>query len=271
MEYIDARGAKVPALGFGTWQLSGETCYEAVRDALEIGYRHIDTARMYGNEEEVGRAIRDAGIDPRECFLATKLWRDELSADAVGPAVSSSLDRLGVDTIDLLMIHWPTDDVDLEETLGAMVDQQLAGRVKHLGVCNFTPSLLGEALGWAEIISLQVEYHPFLDQSELRAICQDEGLLMTAYSPLAQGRVADDPTLQEIAEAHGKTPTQVALRWLTLQPQVAAIPRSSKSFRRKENYGIWDLQLTDEDIARISSLAGGDRLVDPGFAPEWRT
>lgn len=271
MEYIDARGAKVPALGFGTWQLDGETCYEAVRDALEIGYRHIDTARMYGNEEDVGRAIADSGIDRRECFLATKLWRDELDPDTVGPAVSESLDRLRTDHVDLLMIHWPTEDMDLDATLSAMAHEQAMGRAKHLGVCNFTPSLLTDALEWGEIISLQVEYHPFLDQSALRAICQDEGLLMTAYSPLAQGKIADDPTLAEIASEHGKTPAQVALRWLVQQPQVAAIPRSSKSYRRKENYAIWDFELSGHEIKRISALAGEDRLVSPPFAPAWRT
>jgi 2,5-diketo-D-gluconate reductase B len=269
-DHVEAQGVRVPALGFGTWQLSGSSCYEAVRHALDLGHRHVDTAQMYGNEEEVGAALRDSDVERDEVFLTTKIPPRNLDADAVRSSHEGSLRRLGVDHVDLLLIHWPSRDVPLGETLTAMAELADRGLARHLGVSNFTPRLVEEALEHAPILTNQVEYHPYLDQSHLVDQCRELDLVLTAYSPLAKGRVVDDPTLTAIGAGHGKSAAQVAIRWLLDKDRVVVIPRSSSAEHRRANRDVLDFTLSDGEVERVDALARGERLIDPPFAPDWR-
>lgn len=273
MEFIDIDDTQIPALGFGTFRLRGREAERMVRMALEIGYRHVDTAEAYGNEEAVGRAIRDAGVPRDEIFLTTKVWPDHFAADELPAAVNHSLQRLGVEYVDLLLLHWPNPGVPLEETIGALNAMQKAGKTRLIGVSNFTIGLLENARSLTAVpLSVsQVEYHPFLDQSDLLSAVRDHGMALTAYSPLAKGRVADDDTLKEIAAGHGKTAAQVSLRWLIQQENVAAIPKASSRAHAEENFDIFDFELSDEEMNAIHQLSRPDgRLVNPArLAPDW--
>ncbi len=266
---LDVQGIEIPKLGLGTWQLGGEDCVEAVRDAIELGYRHIDTARAYGNEAQVGQGIHDSGRNRDEIFLTTKLWYTDLRAIGVHDQVEQSLRDLRTEHIDLLLIHWPNRRVPLAETLTAMLDARDAGRVRHLGVANFPSALLREALELAPLVCNQIEYHPYLAQPQVLRAVRDHGLMATAYSPLAQGAVLRDGVIADIAEAHDRTPAQVALRWLLDQPQVAAVPKASSREHRATNLEVFDFELSDEERARIASLARGYRTIDPPWAPDW--
>ena len=266
---VSLAGEDVPALGFGTWQVQGRECRDAVADALELGYRHIDTAEAYENEEAVGRGLRESRVDRDDVFITTKVWWKELAHDECISATEDSLRRLGLSRIDLLLIHWPDESVPLDEPLGAMQQLREDGKIRHMGVSNFTPSLLEEALEKAPVVCNQVEYHPFLAQNELVGMAQEHGLMLTAYSPLARAEVTDSDTLRDIGSAHGKTPAQVALRWLLQQKQVAAIPRAKSADHRRENFEVFDFELSGEEMGRIAALDEGLRLVDPDFAPDW--
>jgi len=266
---IRAGDASIPAIGFGTWQLTGRVCGDRVRDALVAGYRHIDTAQMYANEHEVGRGLRESGVDRGEVFLTTKLWIDNLARDAVLSSTDESLTRLQTDYLDLLLIHWPSEDVPLAETLGAMRELQEAGRVRHLGVSNFPPSWLERALGETPLVCDQVECHPLLGQERLLASVRRHGLALVAYSPLAHGDAVDEKALAEIGERHGKSPAQVALRWLVQQEGVAAIPKASRPGHLRENLDVFDFELSPAEMERIAGLARGQRVVDPELAPDW--
>jgi 2,5-diketo-D-gluconate reductase B len=266
---LEIQGTTVPKLGFGTWQIEGPDCQEAVEDALAIGYRHIDTARAYGNEEQVGRGLAAAGIPRNEFFLTTKIARDEYAPDDLRRAAEDSLRKLGVEGLDLLLLHWPNPDFPLEETLGALIGLRDDGLIKHLGVSNFPPGMLREAIGLAPIFTDQVEFHPFLGQDALVELAIEKDFMVTAYSPLARGKVPEDATLREIGGAHGKTAGQVALRWLLDTPQVCTIPKASSHERRVENFEVFDFELTDDERARIDALPKGERIIDPGFAPDW--
>jgi 2,5-diketo-D-gluconate reductase B len=269
MHLLEIAGTRVPSLGLGTWQLRGDECLDAVRHALSIGYRHIDTAQGYGNEEHVGKALADGGVPRDDIFLTTKVGPSRAGASDVRTSAEESLGKLQTDHVDLLLLHWPTDAVPLEETLGAMTDLVDAGLVRHVGVSNFTPSLVREAVRIAPIFANQVEYHPYLDQRTLRDLAVEHEHMLTAYSPIAQGEVLDDPVLRAIGEGHGKSPVQVTLRWLVQQPNVAAIPRSSSAANREANLDIVDFELSEEEMRRIHGLARGHRLIDPPFAPRW--
>lgn len=270
MEVVEVQGLRVPRLGLGTWRLQRDEAAEAVRHALELGYRHVDTARMYGNEAAVGRGLRASGVDRDDVWLTTKLWHDELDPPAVEPAVRESLGRLGVDRVDLLLVHWPSSrGVPPEATLEAMTAVRDRGLTRAIGVSNFPPGLLRRALDAAPVVCDQVEYHPFLSQAPLRALCEERDVLLTAYQPLAKARVLDEPVLVEIGRAHGVLATQVALRWLLDQPNVAAIPRSSKPRNRASNLDLSGFTLSEDERARIDALARGQRFVDPPFAPDW--
>ncbi len=270
MRYVEVQGERVPALGFGTWQLSGKAAVEAVQHALELGYRHIDTAQMYRNEAQVGQALADSGLDRGEVFLTTKLQPRNLEADRVPRSTRESLERLQTDYVDLLLIHWPAFSASMEATLEAMVDLREEGTVRHIGVSNFTPSLLREALDRAPIFCNQVEYHPYLAQPDLRSLAVERDLMLTAYSPLAKGRVIDDEVLEEIGSRHGKTAAQVSLRWLIQQDHVAAIPRSGDRDHRAANFDIFDFELSEEEMASIDGLDDARRLIDPAdLAPDW--
>lgn len=266
---IETRGARLPALGFGTWELRGTACREMIPVALELGYRHLDTAQAYGNEAEIGRGLRDAGLPREALWITTKLWLDRLAPEAVPGAVADSLERLGTDYVDLLLIHWPSEEVEHRETLAAMEEQRRAGRVRHLGVSNFTVAQLAEVEGF-DLLTNQVEYHPLLGQDDLRAALAARGMVLTAYAPLARGAVARDATIRRIAEAHGRTPEQVALRWLVQQRHVAAIPKAGSRRHAEANLAIFDFALEESDMAAIAALGGARRrLVDPAWAPAW--
>ncbi|MGH3147339.1 MAG: aldo/keto reductase, partial [Rubrobacter sp.] len=222
MEYQTIKGDRVPSLGLGTYRLKGEACVRAVERALSMGYRHVDTAQMYGNEAEVGRGIEASGVDRGEVFLTTKVWPDDFARERVIRKTRESLGKLRTDRIDLLLMHWPGRGIPLEETLGAMRELQEEGSVSRIGVSNFSPSLVEEASRHAEVFCNQVEYHPYRDQDELLGQARETDYLLTAYSPLSRGGVGGDATLGEIGEAHGKTAAQVTLRWLVQQDKVSA-------------------------------------------------
>ena len=268
-ETIEVQGSSVPRLGFGTWQIEGSDATEAVRDALEIGYRQIDTARAYGNEAEVGAGIAQSGVDRAEIFLTTKVFPGDFEPEALKAAAEDSLRSLGTDYLDLLLLHWPDESVPLERTLAALVELHEAQKIRRLGVSNFPAGLLALALEHAPVFCDQVEYHPFLGQERLLELARERDVLVTAYSPLAHGRVPDDATLGEIGEAHGKSAGQVALRWLLDQPGVSPIPKASSHERRVENFEVFDFSLSDDERARIDALPKDDRQIDPDFGPDW--
>ena len=271
MRYVEAQGERVPALGFGTWELEGRDAYEGVRHALELGYRHIDTARMYANEAQVGRAIADAEVDRDDVFLTTKIPRTSLAPRDVRRSTEASLRDLRTDHVDLLLIHWPSDKVPVAATLEAMAALRDEGRTRHIGVSNFTADLLRQALAATTILCDQVEYHPLLDQSEVLELCRRHDLVLTAYSPLAKGAALDHPVLAAIASRHGKSEAQVALRWLLQQDHVAAIPRSADPDHRAANLAIFDFELSADEVQQIDDLnrSSDRRRVDPPWAP-WR-
>ncbi|MDY6770464.1 MAG: aldo/keto reductase [Candidatus Nanohaloarchaea archaeon] len=259
---------EIPALGLGTWRMEGRACAEAVANALEMGYRHVDTAQMYGNEEAVGRGVTEAAVDREEVFLTTKVWHDRLRHDDVIETAEACLDRLGTDYVDLLLVHWPNPAVPIEETLDAMHELKRSDWVRHIGVSNFTEPLLDEARSHADDVRVnQVEMHPFFQQRDMHDYCVEHDLALTAYAPLARGRVTDDPVLQEIGEAHDATAAQVALRWLTQQENVVAIPKAEPQDLQRENLRSQKLELTADELDRIGSIEQRPKMVDPGFAP----
>ncbi len=269
MKHIDINHEPVPALGLGTYSLKGKVCQEAVADAIDIGYRHIDTARMYDNEHDVGLGIQQSGIDRDELFVTTKIWYTDLKHDQMLSATDDSLRQLQLDYVNLLLVHWPSEQVPLKETLEALTKVQQQGKARLIGVSNFPPAMLQEAFSLAPVVCNQVEYHPYLGQSALINMVREHDALLTAYSPIAQGAVQEDTTLRAIGERYGKTPTQVALRWLMEQDNVAAIPRASSHAHRAANFDIFDFSLTDEDIKQIHTLSRGERLINPHWAPVW--
>jgi 2,5-diketo-D-gluconate reductase B len=265
-----ADGLSVPRLGFGTFQLGGDEAYRAVRTALEVGYRHIDTAQGYDNEVQVGRAIADSEVDRDDVFLTTKI-KPSLAAPAdVHASTRKSLEDLAVDRVDLLLLHWPAEHVaPLEDTLAAMSELRESGATRTIGVSNFPSALLRRAYELAPIVTDQVEHHPFLAVSAIEKVLHEHGGFLTSYSPLARGEVLDDPTLREIAETHGVTPAQVSLRWMLQRPADVAIPKSASPDRIRANFDVFSFALSDEEMARIDALDEGRRLIDPDGGPEW--
>jgi 2,5-diketo-D-gluconate reductase B len=255
MEHQRIKGEKVPSLGLGTYRLTGETCARAVELALAMGYRHVDTAQMYGNEAEVGRGIEDSGVGRGEMFLTTKVWPSDFAHDRVKKKTRESLKKLRTDYVDLLLMHWPGDGVPLDETLGAMRELQEEGGVLHVGVSNFSPSLVEEAAGHAEVFCNQVRYHPYTSQDALLEQAKKMDYLLTAYTPLSRGGVQDDATLGQIGGAHGKTAPQVALRWLVQQEKVCAIPKATSEEHLRENLDVFDFELSEGEMDRISQLS----------------
>jgi 2,5-diketo-D-gluconate reductase B len=260
----------MPTLGLGTWQMEGDTTREAVADALELGYRHIDTARMYGNEREVGAGLRDASIPRGEVWVTTKVWRDDLEPDRLRRSAEASLKDLGLDQVDLLLVHWPSPAVALGDTLAALHRVRQDGLTRHIGVANFPSALLREAVAQFPIYCDQVEYHPYLPQRAVLDVAHSHGMVVTAYSPLGSGGLLGDPVLGEIAAKRGCSPAQVALRWLLDQTGVAAIPKAASHENRVANLAALELTpLTYEERARVDALARGRRFVNPSFAPQW--
>jgi 2,5-diketo-D-gluconate reductase B len=264
MRILRVQEAEIPALGFGTWMLHGQCCQGAVEAALAIGYRHIDTAQAYGNEREVGEAIAASGVAREHIWVTTKLPPGRLDAETVPVSVDRSLRDLRVDYLDLLLIHWPDPSVALEETLGAMRKLQEQGVVRHLGVSNFPIPLLDQALRLAPILCNQVEYHPFLSQSRLLKRAQEADFALVAYSPLARGKVSGNAVLRRIGHQHGKTASQVALRWLLQQDKVAPIPKAASVAHIEENYAIFDFELSPSECAAIHALANATHGLTAG-------
>ena len=259
MEHVTVGDVEVPSIGFGTARITGEECAAAVESALEIGYRHLDTAQMYDNEAAVGEAVARSDVDRSEVFLTTKLRGRNLAREDVFDSFEESRDRLGVRTVDLLLIHTPNDSVPVAETIGAMNDLQAEGLVEHIGVSNFDADQLRAAIEASRtpILTNQVEYHPFYDRSDLLDACVEEDVMLTAYSPLGKGKVSADETLAEIGDRYGKTASQVALRWLIQQENVSAIPKAESRTHRRENIDVFDFELTDEEMMAIFDLRGG--------------
>ncbi|MFC4542074.1 aldo/keto reductase [Halosolutus amylolyticus] len=261
---IDAGGATIPALGFGTARMTGAECQRAVEIALEVGYRHVDTAQMYDNEEAVGRAIAASGVDRDDVFVTTKVDTGNLGFEDVHRSTRASLDRLGLETIDLLLIHAPRSHVPLEETLQAMNELKDEGLVDHIGVSNFSVDQLETARQLSEtpIVTNQVKYHPYHHQDDLLEYCVDHEICLTAYSPLAEGAVPGDDRLAAIGERDGKSASQVALRWLLQQPFVAPIPKASSREHIAANADVFDFELTDEEMRTVAEMGGvWDRLA----------
>jgi diketogulonate reductase-like aldo/keto reductase len=269
---LSAHGARIPAIGFGTSQLGD--CGEVVATALRLGYRHIDTAWKYGSEKGVGEGIRASGVPREEIFLCTKVSHEYLRAADFARSVDESLKNLQVDYVDMLHVHWPTvDNIPLAETMGALAKAKRDGKTRHIGVANFNIALVEEAVRLCPepLVTLQAEYHPYLDQSKVLAYCRKMGLIFTAYCPLARGRLFKDPVLTDIANSKGKTIAQIALRWLMQQGNIAAIPRSSNPGHIAESLNVFDFELTDGEMKRIFALKRPDgRIANPkGRAPAW--
>jgi 2,5-diketo-D-gluconate reductase B len=260
-----AHGAEIPALGFGTSPQTGALAAEEVVAALRAGYRHIDTARKYGTERAVGEAIRASGVPRKEIFLVTKVSHEDLRGDDFARSVDHSLKALGVDYVDLLMVHWPNPQIALNETMPALARAKRSGLARHIGVANFNIALLDQAIRLCPepLVALQAEYHPYLDQSKLLAAARARGLVYVAYCPLGRGRLFGDKVLAEIAQKRGRSVAQVALRWL-VQQNVAAIPRSSNPQRIADNFKVFDFALSDDEMARIFALARPNgRIANP--------
>ena len=269
---LTAHGAEMPVIGFGTSQLGD--CADVVATALKLGYRHLDTAWKYGTEAGVGEGIRRSGVRRREIFLTTKVSHEYLRAADFAMSVDESLQRLQVDYVDLLHVHWPAvEPIPLEETMAALAKAKREGKARFLGVANFSIALLTDAMRLCPepLVTLQAEYHPYLDQSKVLAFCREQGLAFTAYCPLARGRLHDEPVLGEIAKAKGKTFAQVALRWILQQGNIIPIPRSANPKHMAESLDVFDFTLTDAEMARISALKRPDgRIANPaGRAPKW--
>jgi diketogulonate reductase-like aldo/keto reductase len=261
METIEVQDTSVPVLGLGTWQLTGPSCTETVATALDLGYRHVDTAQAYGNERQVGLGIEAADVDREDVFLVTKLDGSNRDTRSVRESTRESLHKLGTDYLDCLLIHWPNTPwmAPLAETLDAMNDLVDDGVVETIGVSNFSYDLLDEArqLSAAPILTDQVQYHPYWDQRQLLDYCRIHDVLLTAYSPLARGGVLDDPALLTIGNRYGKSPAQVALRWLVQQEGVAAIPKASSREHLESNMAVFDFELTDDEMSWIRSPSKG--------------
>ena len=271
MNLVEANGAKIPAIGLGTWELRGRTCARLVEQALRLGYRHIDTAQVYENEREVGEGLRASGVKRGEVFVTTKVWTTHFWPNDLERSAKESLVRLRLTEVDLLLLHWPNPQVPLAETLGALARAKQLGLARHIGVSNFTVALIDEAVAACPepLACDQVEYHPYLDQTKVREACARHGMALVAYSPIARGRVKNDRALLRIGDRYRKSAAQVCLRWL-VQQNVAAIPRTSRLERLSENIEIFDFELSDEDMRQISAMASaGGRLTDYGFAPKW--
>ena len=266
------KSTAVPAIGLGTFGLNGAEGIRSIRTALDLGYRHLDTAQRYGNEAEIGEALASSPIRD-DVFITTKVWHTDLDPKRIPTLVEESLRRLRRDFVDLLLVHWPNPEIALSATLDAMLALKQAGQARQIGVGNFPVALLEEA--WRccgdALFANQVEYHPFLDQSKILEWLRARGMLLIAYMPLARGRVSTDPTLRAIAQEHGKTPEQIALRWLVEQENVIPIPRSSRSENLRANIEIFDFTLSPAETARIGALQGNGRFANPSWAPVWDT
>ena len=265
---VEAKGARIPLIGLGTWDLRGRICARVVEQALRLGYRHVDTAEMYDNEREVGEGLRASGVKRNDVFVTTKIWPSHFAPRELARVARDCLVRLRLSEVDLLLLHWPNPRIPLAETLGALCKVKRDGLARHIGVSNFTVALIAEALRASSepLVCDQFECHPFLDQSKLIAACREHEMAIVAYSPIAKGRARNDEVLARIGAAHKKTAAQVCLRFL-VQQDIIVIPRTSKVERLAENAAIFDFALSEREVASISGLARNDgRLVNFAFS-----
>jgi len=271
MPVVTSGDARIPAVGLGTWDLRRGTCVQMVEQALRLGYRHVDTAEMYGNEREVGEGLRASGISRDDVFVTTKVWPDNLAPADFERSTKESLARLRLSHVDLLLIHWPSMRIPLADTMGALCRMKQEGFTRHIGISNFTVPLVKAAVRLATepLVTNQIEWHPYLDQWKVVAACRQHGLSVTAYSPIARGRAGSDAQMRLIGANHGKTASQVCLRFL-IQEGAIVIPRTSKPERLKENMTVFDFELDPAEIDQIRKFSHPDgRVVDWSGAPNW--
>ncbi|MBI5260583.1 MAG: aldo/keto reductase [Bradyrhizobium sp.] len=271
MENLQTQGISLPRLGLGTFRLQGDACRAAVESALSLGYRHIDTAEMYGNEESIGAAVAASRLPRKDLHVTTKVWHENLAPDAIRRAFDASLKKIGLDHVDLYLVHWPSPNMTLPAIFETLMKLKEEGRTRAIGVANFTTALLKTVVEdiRAPIACNQIEYHVMLDQSKVIEYLAAKSIPLVAYCPLAQGRVASDETLIAIGRRHNASPAQVALKWLLDQPGVAAIPKASLRESQQANLDAVKLALDDEDRKKIAALPKHMRCVNPGFAPTW--
>src|SRR6202795_3506066 len=271
MDYLQTQGISLPRLGLGTFRMQGDVCRAAVESALALGYRHIDTAEMYGNEDPIGVALAASGVARRDLHVTTKVWNENLAPDAIRRSFDASLKKLRLDQVDLYLVHWPSKKMNLPAMFETLMQLKQEGRTRAIGVANFNIALLKTVVEEikAPIACNQIEYHVMLDQTPLRKYMRAKSIPLVAYCPLAQGRAASDPTLMAIGRKHGATAAQVALKCLLDQEGVGAIPKASRSESQKSNLDALHVGLDDEDLQAIAGLPKDKRCVNPGFAPAW--
>ena len=271
MEQLQTQGIGLPRLGLGTFRMQGDICRTAVESALALGYRHLDTAEMYGNEEAVGAAIAASKIARKDLHVTTKVWNENLAPDAIRRAFDTSLKKLRLDQLDLYLVHWPAPKMNLPAMFETLMKLKQEGRARAIGVANFNIALLKKVVEEikAPIACNQVEYHVMLDQTPLRKYLAAKSIPLVAYCPLAQGRAASNETLMAIGKKHGASAAQVALKWLLDQDGVAAIPKASRAESQRANLEALNIGLDDEDRQAIAGLPKDQRYVNPGFAPAW--
>jgi len=273
MQVVQAHGARIPVIGLGTMTLKDDVCVQAVKTALQVGYRHLDTAAFYGNEKENGEGLRQSGIKREDVFLTTKVRENNLLPENFNKSLDQSLANLQLPYVDLLLIHWNNKDIPFKVSIGALCQAKKDGRAKHVGVANFTTTMLDEA--WAvttePLVCNQIEMHPFINQDKVLAACKKHGMAVVAYCPIARGKVPGADALERIGKAHGKSAAQVSLRYL-VQMGVSSIPRTATPAHLKQNLEVFDFQLSDAEMAELKKLnATNMRVVSPPHAPQWDT
>jgi 2,5-diketo-D-gluconate reductase B len=270
-ESITTQGISLPRLGLGTYRMQGDVCRAAVESALALGYRHIDTAEMYGNEDAIGEAIASAGLARKELHVTTKVWVENLAPDAIRRALDASLSKLKLEAVDLYLVHWPSRSMNLADVFETLLKLKEEGRTRAIGVANFTLKLLKTTVEEirAPIACNQIEYHVMLDQSKVKAYLDAKRIPLIAYCPLAQGRAASDETLVRIGKKHNASAAQVALKWLLDQDNIAAIPKASRKESQEANLDALKIALDDDDRKAIARLPKDRRFVSPGFGPDW--
>jgi 2,5-diketo-D-gluconate reductase B len=271
MESLKTQGISLPRLGLGTFRMQGDVCRAAVESALALGYRHIDTAEMYANEEAIGPAIAASGVARKDLHVTTKVWHENLAPDAIRQAFDTSLKKLQLDHVDLYLVHWPSPNMNLAALMETLMKLKEEGRTRAIGVANFNIALLKKAVEEikAPIACNQIEYHVMLDQTPVRKYLASKSIPLVAYCPLAQGRAATNETLMAIGKKHDASAAQVALKWLLDQDGVAAIPKASRAESQQANLGALNVKLDDDDRKAIASLPKDQRFVKPGFSPVW--
>ncbi len=270
---VDANGTKIPALGFGTFRIEGESSRKIVETALAVGYHHIDTAQVYGNEADVGAAIAASCLPRDSLFVTTKVWPSNFARARFLPSVEESVCKLGLDQADLLLLHWPRFPADLREAVTLLMEAREKGFARAIGVSNFNREQVrqAQAVAGGSLAVNQIEYHPFLDQRPMLELLRGERMALTAYSPLAKGRVIDEPTIFGLAQTKKRTPAQITLRWLIQQPGVIAIPKAASEARMRENLDVFSFELTSEEVHSIDRIGAptGRLTSPPDYAPDW--